>query len=95
MSKQNSRTDVVKDDPVPMSAMVKDAMNKYASNFWKDNTSMCLFWFPADIILYSGPVWLRLPLNHAISFVWCSVMSVWKGGKVSTVESEVDLAQKL
>ena len=61
--------------------IASSALEKYSGTFWQDNLGMCAFWLPADIIIYSVPVWLRLPLNHGISFVWCSILSFWRGGE--------------
>ena len=36
-----------------------------------------LFGFFAD----SCPVWLRLPLNHGVSFAWTMILSVMRGGE--------------
>jgi hypothetical protein len=55
------------------------ALAKYGANFWEDNLGMCAFWLPADIVIYSVPLWMRLPLNHAISFGWVCVVSFMRG----------------
>jgi hypothetical protein len=60
--------------------VVKNAMAKVKANFWEDNLGMCAFWLPMDLIIYSAPLHLRMPLNHAISFIWVSVVSFMRGG---------------
>eukprot|EP00512_Aurantiochytrium_limacinum_P001036 CAMPEP_0171493052 /NCGR_PEP_ID=MMETSP0958-20121227/4754_1 /TAXON_ID=87120 /ORGANISM="Aurantiochytrium limacinum, Strain ATCCMYA-1381" /LENGTH=264 /DNA_ID=CAMNT_0012026645 /DNA_START=237 /DNA_END=1031 /DNA_ORIENTATION=+ len=55
------------------------AFKKWKDNFFQDNFGMCAFWLPMDLVIYSVPVYLRLPLNHAISFVWCCILSVFRG----------------
>jgi hypothetical protein len=61
------------------SDVISGAITKIRANFWEDNLGMCAFWLPLDLVIYSVPIWLRLPLNHGISFVWCAVMSFWRG----------------
>ena len=55
------------------------AMKKYAGTFWIDNVGMLSFWVPADIVIYSVPIWIRLPLSHTISFIWTAVLSAYRG----------------
>lgn len=61
------------------SDIASGAYTKWRKNFWEDNLGMCAFWGPADIVIYSVPVWARLPLNHAVSFVWVAVVSFFRG----------------
>ena len=39
-------------------------------------------WVPGDFIVYAVPIWMRLPLNHAISFVWTCYLSFLRGAKI-------------
>jgi len=59
---------------------VSEAMGTYKKNFFEDNFGMLFFWLPADVVIYSVPLWLRLPLNHTVSFAWCCIMSFVRGG---------------
>uniref|UniRef100_A0A7S2WFS8 Uncharacterized protein n=1 Tax=Mucochytrium quahogii TaxID=96639 RepID=A0A7S2WFS8_9STRA len=56
-----------------------NAFQNWKNNFFVDNLGMCGFWLPMDLIIYSVPVYLRLPINHAISFIWCCVLSIFRG----------------
>ena len=40
---------------------------------------MCGFWFPIDLIIYSVPIHLRLPLNHGASLAWTGIVSIFRG----------------
>ena len=62
-------------------SVVSVAMAKYRENIVQDNLGMCGFWLPMDLIIYSAPIHLRLPLNHGISFLWCCLLSVFRGGE--------------
>ena len=55
------------------------AMSKYKTTFWVDNIGMLAFWLPADIVIYSVPIWIRLPLSHTISFMWTAILSAYRG----------------
>eukprot|EP00947_MAST-08B_sp_MAST-8B-sp1_P000852 g852.t1 len=65
--------------PLGPSTVVANAMDKYGKNFWMDNFGMCGFWLPMDFIIYGSPIHLRLPLNHGISFLWCCLLSIYRG----------------
>lgn len=40
-----------------------------------------MLWIPGDMIIYAVPMWLRLPLNHALSFIWTCYLSFLRGEK--------------
>eukprot|EP00122_Pirum_gemmata_P008777 Pgem_evm1s8098 len=44
---------------------LKVAFENWKANFIVDNRNMCGFWLVADLVIYSVPLWLRLPLNHS------------------------------
>eukprot|EP00466_Bigelowiella_natans_P020824 jgi/Bigna1/132239/aug1.17_g6947 len=56
------------------------AMSKYGDNFWEDNFGMTGFWAPALTVIYSVPVQYRMPILHSVSFVWCNLLSFYRGG---------------
>mmetsp|Transcript_1847 Transcript_1847/g.3582 ORF Transcript_1847/g.3582 Transcript_1847/m.3582 type:complete len:267 (+) Transcript_1847:273-1073(+) len=56
------------------------AFSNWKNNFFEDNLGMIAFWLPMDIVIYSVPLWLRLPLNHSISFLWCCILSIFRAG---------------
>eukprot|EP00927_Polykrikos_kofoidii_P014595 TRINITY_DN1641_c0_g1_i2.p1 TRINITY_DN1641_c0_g1~~TRINITY_DN1641_c0_g1_i2.p1 ORF type:complete len:261 (-),score=35.10 TRINITY_DN1641_c0_g1_i2:49-831(-) len=58
---------------------VGSALNKYKSNFMQDNMAMWALWVPFDLIIYAVPIWMRLPLNHGVSFVWTCILSWMRG----------------
>jgi len=45
------------------------------SKFW-------MIWIPVDIVIYSCPVWMRLPLNHLVSFLSTSLLSILRGAEM-------------
>mmetsp|Transcript_439 Transcript_439/g.1702 ORF Transcript_439/g.1702 Transcript_439/m.1702 type:complete len:206 (-) Transcript_439:1627-2244(-) len=55
-------------------------LSKYVTNFVPDQTAMLSVWFPADIVIFSVPLWLRLPTRHVVSFGWTAYLSFLRGG---------------
>lgn len=55
------------------------ALDNLKNNFVQDNFGMMAFWLPMDVVIYSVPLYLRLPLNHAVSFAWCCILSIFRG----------------
>lgn len=59
---------------------VSDALSRYKSNFVSDNLASMAFWIPGDILAFAAPIFLRLPIDHSVSFVWTMVLSYKRGG---------------
>lgn len=55
------------------------AMSKYRSNAVQDNLYIWSLWVPGDLLVYAVPIWMRLPLNHGISFAWTMILSYVRG----------------
>mmetsp|Transcript_41571 Transcript_41571/g.50420 ORF Transcript_41571/g.50420 Transcript_41571/m.50420 type:complete len:368 (-) Transcript_41571:413-1516(-) len=72
--------------------IVVGGLSKYWNNIVEDNIAIWSLWVPADLIVYSCPIWLRLPLNHAVSFVWTCILSFMRGneGQTETAEALVE-----
>lgn len=60
--------------------ILRGAFHRYRETWFQDNFGMCAFWLPLDLVIYSVPLHLRLPLNHAASFVWTAIVSFFRGG---------------
>ncbi|KAL1503719.1 hypothetical protein AB1Y20_012191 [Prymnesium parvum] len=52
----------------------------YQSNFQKDEFDLIRVWLPADLVCFSVPLYLRLPVRHVVSFVWTAYLSFARGG---------------
>ena len=59
--------------------IISNAFSKYRANVKDDMVAFAKLWVPGDLIIYSLPIWLRLPVNHAVSFVWTCILSVMRG----------------
>ena len=45
-------------------------LQNYQANFAKDEFDLVRVWLPADLVCFSVPLYLRLPVRHVVSFVW-------------------------
>ncbi len=55
-------------------------LENYVTNFAKDEADLLKVWFPADLVCFSVPLYLRLPVRHVVSFVWTAYLSFARGG---------------
>jgi len=56
-----------------------EALRKYYSNFFSDTAKIVAVWLPGDILCFSIPIYLRLPVRHAGSLIWTSYLSFIRG----------------
>ena len=68
---------------------IPNGLSKYATNAVEDNLSMWALWIPGDIIVYSVPIWMRLPLNHGLSFIWTCYLSFLRGDEVKVKDDTI------
>eukprot|EP00581_Thalassiosira_minuscula_P009538 CAMPEP_0183709414 /NCGR_PEP_ID=MMETSP0737-20130205/5469_1 /TAXON_ID=385413 /ORGANISM="Thalassiosira miniscula, Strain CCMP1093" /LENGTH=233 /DNA_ID=CAMNT_0025937511 /DNA_START=186 /DNA_END=882 /DNA_ORIENTATION=+ len=52
------------------SVWLSTGLNNYSTNFSKDEFDLIRVWAPADLVCFSVPLYLRLPVRHVVSFVW-------------------------
>ena len=62
------------------SVWVGTGLDNYAANFAKDEFDLVRVWMPADLVCFSVPLYLRLPVRHVVSFVWTAYLSFARGG---------------
>lgn len=62
-------------------AWVSEGIGKYQTNVSKDAKDVLMVWFPADLVCFSVPLYLRLPVRHIVSFVWTAYLSFARGAK--------------
>lgn len=55
-------------------------IENYSTNFAKDEFDLIRVWLPADLVCFSVPLYLRLPVRHIVSFVWTAYLSFARGG---------------
>ena len=55
-------------------------IDNYTTNFVKDEFDLVRVWLPADLVCFSVPLYLRLPVRHVVSFVWTAYLSFARGG---------------
>mmetsp|Transcript_10115 Transcript_10115/g.22754 ORF Transcript_10115/g.22754 Transcript_10115/m.22754 type:complete len:262 (+) Transcript_10115:76-861(+) len=60
---------------------ISTGLSNYTNNLRKDSWDVLRVWAPADIVCFSVPLWLRLPVRHVVSFVWTAYLSFVRGSK--------------
>jgi hypothetical protein len=75
------------DDPLPTAPAdpvvlqwLSTGLDNYRTNFAKDEADLIKVWLPADLVCFSVPLYLRLPVRHVVSFVWTAYLSFVRGG---------------
>ncbi|KAL7456932.1 hypothetical protein ACHAWC_008396 [Mediolabrus comicus] len=62
------------------SIWLSTGLDNYNTNFAKDEFDLVRVWAPADLVCFSVPLYLRLPVRHLVSFVWTAYLSFARGG---------------
>ena len=62
------------------SVWLSSGLGSYQGNFAKDELDLVRVWLPADLVCFSVPLYLRLPVRHVVSFVWTAYLSFARGG---------------
>lgn len=62
------------------SVWTSTGIENYTNNFAKDELDLVRVWLPADLVCFSVPLYLRLPVRHVVSFVWTAYLSFARGG---------------
>lgn len=65
---------------VDPSAWFETGIDNYQMNFSKDEADLLKVWLPADLVCFSVPLYLRLPVRHVVSFIWTAYLSFARGG---------------
>ena len=65
---------------VDPSVWFSTGISTYQSNFSSDEADLIKVWLPADIVCFSVPLYLRLPVRHIVSFGWTAYLSFARGG---------------
>ena len=58
----------------------RTGLRQYQTNLAQDWVDMVRVWLPADLLCFSVPMYLRLPVRHAVSFAWTVYLSLLRGG---------------
>jgi len=51
-------------------------VGNYLTNFAHDEPDLLKVWLPADLVCFSVPLYLRLPVRHVVSFAWTAYLSL-------------------
>jgi len=66
---------------------VQGGLDKYWRNIVQDGAANFALWIPAGFFIFSAPMFLRMPLEHAVSFIWTLYISC-KRGSVENPKTE-------
>lgn len=67
---------------------IQTGLTKYRANWMADNMASCMLWMPLDVIIFACPMYLRMPMEHAVSFGWTMFISAMRGSVEPKVESK-------
>ena len=59
---------------------LRDGMAKYSNNAPVDLRALWSFWGPGNVVVFSVPLWLRMPVRHVLSLGWTAYLSLLRGG---------------
>ena len=71
---------VVSSGSMDPSVWARSGIDTYTTNFAKDEFDLIRVWLPADLVCFSVPLYLRLPVRQIIGFVWTAYLSFTRGG---------------
>ena len=58
----------------------RDGLTKYYHNAPVDIRALWGFWGPGNVLVFSVPLWLRMPIRHVLSLGWTAYLSYLRGG---------------
>ena len=62
-----------------LASCFSDAWATYTSNLETDLPALIRCWAPADLVCFSVPLYLRIPIRHLVSFCWTIYLSLARG----------------
>lgn len=68
---------------ISQGTFVLDGLGAYGQNFGTDCSRMLQVWLPADVVIFSVPLWLRFPARTLVSFGWTAYLSFHRGSEES------------
>jgi len=74
----------------PLAAVPK-AIQKYKETWLEDNLVNSSIWGPVDIIQFSVPAWLRMPMMISVNFLYTMLLSFMRGDVASSHRIHVDV----
>ena len=70
-------------------ASPRAALDACRRNWWSDCCAAWAIWLPGHAVFFSVPLWLRLPVNHAMSFCYVCVLSAMRGAGGGRAEKQI------
>jgi len=76
--------------------LIEYAHYKWKTNFWGDLKSSLMIWVPADLVNFGFmPMHLRVPFMACMSFGFCMVLSLTRGGKPALSKEAAEAGKRL
>lgn len=66
-----------------LTSRIQTGLSKYWTNIIPDNLASFAVWIPADVVIFACPMYLRMPMEHCVSFGWTMFISATRGASES------------
>jgi len=63
-----------------------NGLKRYRKNMLTDLSRIWMFSIPSDLLLFTIPMWLRMPVNHALGFIWTMALSFFRGDEQAPMD---------
>ncbi|CAE7409845.1 unnamed protein product [Symbiodinium pilosum] len=67
---------------------VSSSISRWQTNFWQDAAGGAMFWLPLDVLCFTVPMWLRMPIGYFTTFWYAALLSVFRGSELPAVVDE-------
>eukprot|EP00439_Symbiodinium_sp_Y106_P051650 s153_g6.t2 len=65
------------------------SLSRWRSNLMQDAAGGAAFWLPMDVLCFTVPMWLRMPIGYFTTFWYAALVSVFRGGELrASLEKE-------
>lgn len=59
--------------------LLQNSLLRYREHFWSDNIGYSVMWMPANCLVFSVPVWMRLPTSIYFNYIFTVLLSHFRG----------------
>jgi len=60
--------------------VAQEAMQVCSRNCIQDNVASLGVWIPGDVLMFTCPVWLRMPALYGVTLFWQALLSSQRSG---------------
>ncbi|CAE7565539.1 unnamed protein product [Symbiodinium sp. KB8] len=69
------------------------SLSRWRSNLLEDAAGGAAFWLPMDVLCFTVPMWLRMPIGYFTTFWYAALLSVFRGSELSVSLEKKDMFQ--